>query len=81
VPGPLWKRSFRRRSAAPRSLTITPRASAGDADTLACIAGGIAEPFYGGVPEDIAQLSMARLDDHLRDVVLRFTRRYGDGTP
>ena len=52
----------------------------GDADTLACIAGGIAEPFYGGVPEDIAQLSMARLDDRLRDVVLRFSERYGGRT-
>lgn len=52
----------------------------GDADTLACIAGGIAEPFYGGVPKDIAELAMARLDDRLRDVVLRFSRRYGGRT-
>ena len=26
----------------------------GDADTMACIAGGIAEAFYGGVPDKIA---------------------------
>ena len=26
----------------------------GDSDTLACITGGIAEAFYGGVPEEIA---------------------------
>jgi ADP-ribosylglycohydrolase len=51
----------------------------GDADTLACIAGGIAEPFYGGVPKDIAELAMARLDDRLRAVVLRFSERYGGG--
>lgn len=49
----------------------------GDADTLACIAGGIAEAFYGGVPEDIAEPAMARLDDRLRDVVLRFSECYG----
>jgi ADP-ribosylglycohydrolase len=40
----------------------------GDADTLACIAGGIAEAFYGGVPKDIAEL---------REVVRLFTERYG----
>ena len=27
----------------------------GDSDTLACITGGIAEAFYGGVPEAIAK--------------------------
>ena len=26
----------------------------GDSDTMACIAGGIAEAYYGSVPEDIA---------------------------
>ena len=26
----------------------------GDSDTLACITGGIAEAFYGGVPKEIA---------------------------
>lgn len=52
----------------------------GDADTLACIAGGIAGAFYGGVPKDIAELAMARLDDRLRDVVQRFSERYGGGT-
>jgi ADP-ribosylglycohydrolase len=52
----------------------------GDADTLACIAGGVAEPFYGGVPKDIAERAMARLDDRLREVVLRFSGLYGDST-
>jgi len=51
----------------------------GDADTLACIAGGIAEAFYGGVPRAIAEQAMARLDDRLRDAVLRFYERYGLG--
>lgn len=52
----------------------------GDADTLACIAGGIAGAFYGGVPRDIAEPAMARLDDRLREVVRLFTERFGGGT-
>lgn len=44
----------------------------GDADTLACITGGIAEAFYGGVPREIAEGALARLDDRLRGVVRRF---------
>ena len=49
----------------------------GDADTLACIAGGIAEAFYGGVPKNIAEVAMARLDDELRKTVVRFCETYG----
>jgi ADP-ribosylglycohydrolase len=52
----------------------------GDADTLACIAGGIAEAFYGGVPTDIAELTMARLDDQLRATVVRFSEAHGLST-
>jgi ADP-ribosylglycohydrolase len=48
----------------------------GDADTLACIAGGIAQALYGGVPEDIRAETWARLDKHLRRVVEEFTSRY-----
>jgi ADP-ribosylglycohydrolase len=51
----------------------------GDADTMACIAGGIAQAFYRGVPEPIKQEALARLDDHLRTVVQEFTARYGCG--
>src|SRR5581483_5857462 len=43
----------------------------GDADTLACIAGAVAGPYYG-VPAEIAEAALARLDDRLRDVVARF---------
>ncbi len=49
----------------------------GDADTLACIAGGIAEAFYGGVPEHIADRAMLMLDDDLRAVLLRFSEEHG----
>jgi len=47
----------------------------GDADTLACIAGAIAEAFYGGVPEQIVKETVARLDDRLYDIVKRFNEK------
>lgn len=50
----------------------------GDADTMACIAGGIAEAFYGGVPDDIRDQTIARLDNQLRNVLVRFTDKYGN---
>jgi ADP-ribosylglycohydrolase len=43
----------------------------GDTDTLACITGGIAEAMFG-IPGWIAEETMIRLDDDLRDVVERF---------
>ncbi|HOO73617.1 MAG TPA: ADP-ribosylglycohydrolase family protein [Spirochaetota bacterium] len=48
----------------------------GDSDTIACITGGIAEAFYGPVPDDIARKALALLDTRLRDVVTRFTEQY-----
>lgn len=48
----------------------------GDADTLACITGGIAEAYYGGVPAPIAAQTLAALDDRLRSVVVRFRERF-----
>lgn len=44
----------------------------GDSDTLACITGGIAEAFYGGVPDCIRQNVMDILDDDLRQVTEKF---------
>jgi len=44
----------------------------GDSDTIACMAGGIAEAYYGGVPEAIADRVRSRLDDRLLGVVARF---------
>ena len=40
----------------------------GDSDTIACIAGGIAEAFYNGVHEEIMRESLVRLDDNLRGI-------------
>jgi ADP-ribosylglycohydrolase len=47
----------------------------GDSDTQACITGGIAEAYYGGVPECIGGAALALLDDRLRSVTLRFMER------
>jgi ADP-ribosylglycohydrolase len=49
----------------------------GDADTLACITGGIAEPFYGGVPTSIAARALDLLDERLRTVTVAFCERHG----
>lgn len=49
----------------------------GDSDTLACIAGGVAEAYYGGVPAGIEEEVRMRLAPGLLDVVDRFRRRFG----
>jgi ADP-ribosylglycohydrolase len=49
----------------------------GDSDTLACITGGVAEAFYGGVPAGIEKEVRKRLAPGLLDVVDRFRRRFG----
>jgi ADP-ribosylglycohydrolase len=48
----------------------------GDSDTLACIAGGIAEAFYGGVPEEMRQRVKQLLTPDLLQVVEDFYSRY-----
>jgi ADP-ribosylglycohydrolase len=48
----------------------------GDADTLACITGAVAEAHYGGVPSHIATRALEALDDRLRSVVVQFCERY-----
>ncbi len=48
----------------------------GDSDTLACIAGAVAEAFYGGVPEHIAQPVRTRLTPDLLAVVDAFAARF-----
>lgn len=49
----------------------------GDSDTLACIAGGIAEAFYGPVPASIEAQVMAMLPGDLREITARFNTLYG----
>lgn len=49
----------------------------GDSDTIACIAGGIAQAFYSGVPTTIAERVFEILDEPLAAVTREFSRRYG----
>jgi len=49
----------------------------GDSDTLACITGGIAEAFYGGVPEEIASRVEEILTPDLLEITKEFRERYG----
>jgi ADP-ribosylglycohydrolase len=48
----------------------------GDSDTLACIAGGIAEAFYGPLPESIRSLIDLRLPDSFKVVIAAFARQF-----
>lgn len=48
----------------------------GDSDTLGCITGGIAEAFYGGVPEEIRARVEELLPPDLWEVTETFRRRY-----
>jgi ADP-ribosylglycohydrolase len=49
----------------------------GDADTQAAIAGGIAEAFYGGVPDPIRTEVLSRLPLEFRQVITEFNKRFG----
>lgn len=44
----------------------------GDSDTLACMAGSIAEAYFGGVPEDIRAEVISRLDEPLAAITRQF---------
>lgn len=48
----------------------------GDSDTLACIAGGIAQAHYGEIPEYIVRNTKERLTPHLLQVLDRFEKAY-----
>jgi ADP-ribosylglycohydrolase len=49
----------------------------GDSDTIACIAGGIAEAFYGEIPEDITGfVSVILGPDLMKDVIMPFSAKY-----
>lgn len=53
----------------------------GDADTLACICGGIAEAYYGPVPADIAQTVKTVLPPDLWAIIEKFYRTYSVAWP
>jgi ADP-ribosylglycohydrolase len=44
----------------------------GDSDTIACMAGAIAEAFYQGIPDTIFQEVHQRLDEKLKTIVEQF---------
>ena len=44
----------------------------GDCDTLTCIAGGMAEAFFGGVPEDMKRECLSRLPSDMKNILARF---------
>ncbi|WP_205738655.1 ADP-ribosylglycohydrolase family protein [Halomonas heilongjiangensis] len=48
----------------------------GDADTQACMAGGMAEAFHGGLPEELRRETLARLTPDLRAVAEAFEARF-----
>lgn len=48
----------------------------GDCDTLTCIAGGVAEAFYG-VPDALRDECLARLTGEMKEVVRRFEEERG----
>ena len=48
----------------------------GDADTQACIAGGIAEAYYKEIPEHIRRFCDSRIDISIKSAVKEFNRIY-----
>ena len=48
----------------------------GDSDTMACIAGGIAQAYYKAIPQYIIKNVRAILDSELLKIVDQFTERY-----
>ena len=55
-------------------LAISP---GGDSDTLACITGGIAEAFYGPIPEAIANAIWSHLPDEFHRILQEMERAWG----
>ena len=48
----------------------------GDSDTMACIAGGVAQAFYKDVPAEISSAVTARLPEQFLAVIDEFSARY-----
>lgn len=48
----------------------------GDADTMACIAGGIAEAYYHEIPKHIRNFCDSRLDYSIKSAANEFCRKY-----
>jgi len=48
----------------------------GDSDTIACIAGGIAQAFYQHIPQEIILNVKKRLPESFLDIIDKFCNRY-----
>lgn len=48
----------------------------GDSDTMACIAGGLAEAYDKKIPKSIVNKVLLRLDPGLREIVFNFRQQY-----
>lgn len=48
----------------------------GDSDTVACIAGAIAEAYYKGVPHWIREETMEKLPDSFKDIIKQYHKRF-----
>ena len=48
----------------------------GDTDTIACMAGAIAEAYYKNIPADLELQAMERLPKSFREIVIRFYDTY-----
>ena len=51
----------------------------GDSDTMACIAGGIAQAYYEDIPEEIIEEVRKELSDELLDIIDDFCSTYNLG--
>jgi len=49
----------------------------GDADTQACIAGGIAQAFYRDIPVEILEKTTGLLTEDMRETLTTFKERFG----
>lgn len=54
----------------------------GDSDTIACMAGSIAQPYYGArlsaIPTNVIKKTFKRLPEPMADIVVEFIRKYID---
>jgi ADP-ribosylglycohydrolase len=49
----------------------------GDSDTMGCIAGGIAQAYYGSIPETILNSVRQRLPESFLHVINQFNAAFG----
>ena len=48
----------------------------GDADTMACIAGGIAQAFYNTIPQKIILEAKSRVPEEFSDLIDKFNEQF-----